>query len=181
MNTDPFFDELRSRLPGVDLVALPPELPVPAEPVDSNEAAARAESAVAFLRGVVASFCSRVSGDLPSPQTSDLTWLAGPIPGLVAPRLRAAVLEPAGPLARLDALARSLQGADRPASVRRHADTAVLTTVLATEGVRMSVIAQESTGRWTVLADGPPVTLGSLGATVRRDPPRAIDWGDLPR
>lgn len=178
MNADPFFDELRSRLPDVDLVVLPAETATPPEPVGPDEAAARAESAVAFLRGVLAAFWGRVSGDLPAPQASDLIWLAGPVPGYVAPRLRAVVLEPGGPLARLDAVARTLQGADRPASVRRHADTAVLTTVLATEGVRMSVIAQESTGRWTVQADGPPVPLGSLGASVRRDPPRVIEWGD---
>ncbi len=179
MSMDPFFDELRHRLPDVDIVALPPD--AAPRTVDPADATVRTDASVADVRAALVAAWPRLCVGLPRPRTAELSWQAGMAAGTVVARLRAVAHDPSGPLARLATLTSSSPGLDTATALRQHGDTAVLRQPVGPDGVRVVIIAQDVGATWTVQADGPPVDLGTLADTWRRTPPRELPWEDPPR
>lgn len=185
MTSDPFFAELRRRLPDVRIVVLPggpeavsePEAPPPLPDVDRATAEARASHARACALALLRDVWPVASGGSAPPPRVQYAWQpdpgAGEIVASVTTRLEGPVPDARGPLTTVaEALDRAgWHVVARPvgqAGARLHADRG---------DYRLDVVAWGTDGPWDVTA-GVTTAAGQHVAAVSATGVMDTDWHD---
>lgn len=185
MTSDPFFDELHHRLPGVRIVLLPgspdatpaPEPPTPLPDIDRETAAARASQARAAALALLRDVWPAVSVGSAPPPTVQYAWQPDPAAGKIIASVTARLAGPIPDLrGSLTTVAGALDGAGwqvvarpvGPAGARLHADRG---------DQRLDVIAWDPDGPWDVTA-GATTAVGQHTTTVSATGAMDADWHD---
>ncbi|GEN80901.1 hypothetical protein [Actinotalea fermentans] len=185
MTSDPFFDELRRRLPGVRIVVLPggpdgtsaPEPPQPVPDVDLATAATRASRARADALALLRDVWPTASAGAAPPQTVQYAWQPDPGAGEIVASVTARLVGLVHDVrATLLPVAETLDAAGwqvvaRPvghAGARLHADRG---------DQRLDVVAWGPDGPWDVTA-GATAAVGQHAAAVSATGTVDAGWHD---